>query len=168
MAQLRLAGTVPESIVDGPSIRYTVFVQGCPHACAGCHNPQTHPFEGGTQIEVKDLFADITKRSFVKAVTFSGGEPFCQPEALWELAVGLRARGFDVMAYSGYTFEQLCALQNPMVDCLLSQISLLVDGKFEQDKRDITLQFRGSSNQRVIDVPASLVQKKAVLHPKYN
>ena len=102
MSVLRVAGTIPESIVDGPGIRYVLFTQGCPHRCPGCHNPQTHDFSGGREMTVEALLADITARPYVKAVTFSGGEPFAQPEPLAELAAGLKARGFHLMRYSGY------------------------------------------------------------------
>ncbi len=166
MDTLRLAGTVPESIVDGPGIRYTVFTQGCPHRCPACHNPQTHDFDGGTVVPVANLLADITKR-FTKAVTLSGGEPFCQPQPLAQLATALRAQGFDVMAYSGYTFAQLQAMPDPAVRELLSQLSLLVDGRFIPEQRDISLRFRGSTNQRVLDVPASLTAGAAVWAEQY-
>lgn len=165
--QIKLAGMVAESIVDGPGIRCAVFVQGCPHACEGCHNPQTHDFTGGTDTDVDTLLATICKHPFVKAVTLSGGEPFCQAEALAELAVALRAKGYDIMAFSGFTFEQLLAMEQPAVRTVLEQLSILIDGRFEQQNRDISLRFRGSSNQRVLDVPQSLTQGQAVLHEKY-
>ena len=154
MSVLRVAGTIPESIVDGPGIRYVLFTQGCPHRCPGCHNPQTHDFSGGREMTVEALLADITARPYVKAVTFSGGEPFAQPEPLAELAAGLKARGFHLMSYSGYIFEELLAL--PGARPLLEQLDLLVDGPFVEARKDIGLRFRGSANQRVLDVPASL------------
>ena len=154
MSVLRVAGTIPESIVDGPGIRYVLFTQGCPHRCPGCHNPQTHDFSGGREMTVEALLADITARPYVKAVTCSGGEPFAQPEPLAELAAGLKVRGFHLMSYSGYTFEELLAL--PGARPLLEQLDLLVDGPFVEARKDIGLRFRGSANQRVLDVPASL------------
>ena len=107
---IRIAGTVGESIVDGPGFRYTLFTQGCPHHCPGCHNPQTHDFAGGKDVELDTLLKDMCRSPLVKGVTLSGGEPFCQPEPLYHLAVELKKKGKHLMAYSGYTFEQLMEL----------------------------------------------------------
>ena len=128
--KIRIAGTVGESIVDGPGFRYTLFVQGCPHGCPGCHNPQTHDFEGGQDIELDTLLKDMCRNPFIKGVTFSGGEPFCKAEPLYYLAVELKRKGKHLMAYSGYTFEQLLELSDPFVRKLLGQLDLLVDGPF--------------------------------------
>ena len=160
MAELRIAGTIGESIVDGPGIRYVLFTQGCPHGCPGCHNPQTHDFAGGTEVQVSDLLADILKRPYVKAVTLSGGEPFCQPAPLAQLAAALKDKGFHLMCYSGYTFEELLQLEEARP--LLEQLDLLVDGRFVESRKNIELRFRGSDNQRVLDVPASLAAGSAV------
>mgnify|MGYP002561708142 CR=1 FL=1 len=126
---IRIAGTVGESIVDGPGFRYTLFVQGCPHGCPGCHNPQTHDFDGGQDIALDTLLKDMCKNPFVKGVTFSGGEPFCKAEPLYRLAVELKSRGKHLMAYSGYTFEELMQLSDPYVKKLLGELDLLVDGR---------------------------------------
>ena len=123
--KIRIAGTVGESIVDGPGFRYTLFVQGCPHGCLGCHNPQTHDFEGGQDIELDTLLKDMCRNPFIKGVTFSGGEPFCKAEPLYHLAVELKRKGKHLMAYSGYTFEQLLELSDPFVKKLLGQLDLL-------------------------------------------
>ena len=160
MSALRIAGTIPESIVDGPGIRYVLFTQGCPHGCPGCHNPQTHDFAGGTEVQVSDLLADILKRPYVKAVTLSGGEPVCQPAPLAQLAAALKDKGFHLMCYSGYTFEELLQLEEARP--LLEQLDLLVDGRFVESRKNIELRFRGSDNQRVLDVPASLAAGSAV------
>ena len=165
MAELRIAGTLGESIVDGPGIRYVLFTQGCPHGCPGCHNPQTHDFAGGKEVQVSDLLADILKRPYVKAVTLSGGEPFCQPAALAELAAALKDKGFHLMCYSGFTFEEL--LQREDARPLLERLDLLVDGRFVEAEKNIALRFRGSANQRVLDVPASLAAGTAVWCEKY-
>ena len=165
MSALRIAGTIPESIVDGPGIRYVLFTQGCPHGCPGCHNPQTHDFAGGREVQVSDLLTDILKRPYVKAVTLSGGEPFCQPAPLARLAAALREKGFHLMCYSGYTFEEL--LQMEAARPLLEQLDLLVDGRFVENRKNIDLRFRGSDNQRVLDVPASLAAGSAVWCEKY-
>ncbi len=165
MTELSLAGTIPESIVDGPGIRYALFVQGCPHHCPGCHNPQTHAFEGGRITSVDAAREDILTRRYIKALTLSGGEPFCQAEALYELVKPLKEQGFHLMCYSGYTFEEL--LGKPEVMPLLSQLDLLVDGRFVEAEKNIDLRFRGSANQRVLDVPASLAAKAPVWCEKY-
>lgn len=164
---LRIAGTVAESIVDGPGLRYTVFVQGCPHHCEGCHNPQTHDFSGGTEMTVDALLTDLGRYPYLKGVTFSGGEPFCQAEGLYQLGAALKAQGRSLMAFSGYTFEELRAQSDPYVGKLLGLLDLLVDGRFVLAERSLELRFRGSSNQRVLDVPASLTAGAAVWAEKY-
>ena len=165
--KLRVAGTVGESIVDGPGFRYTVFTQGCPHHCPGCHNPQTHDFAGGTEMELDTLLADILKNKFVRGVTFSGGEPFCQAEPLFRLAEKLKAEGRHLMAYTGYTFEQLLGLDDPFARKLLGALDLLVDGPFIEAERNIELHFRGSANQRVLDAQASLAAEAPVWDERY-
>ncbi len=162
---IRLAGLVPESFVDGPGIRFTVFVQGCPHHCKGCQNPETHNFEGGRLADVDKLFNKIISNPLVSGVTFSGGEPFCQPEPLAYLAGLLKEKGYHLMSYSGYTFEELTAMseKNPSVRELLSRLDLLVDGRFELSQRSLELKFKGSRNQRIIDVPKSLNEGRAVI-----
>lgn len=159
---LRLAGIEPESIVDGPGVRFTVFVQGCPHDCKGCHNPATHDFAAGTEKTLADILAELDKRPYLNGVTLSGGEPFCQAEALLELAQAIRARGKHLLAYTGYTLEELLASDNPFVLPLLRQLDLLVDGRFILSERSLELRFRGSANQRVLDVPASLAAGQPV------
>ncbi|MDY3617412.1 anaerobic ribonucleoside-triphosphate reductase activating protein [Agathobaculum sp.] len=165
--KLRIAGTVAESIVDGPGFRYTVFTQGCPHHCPGCHNPQTHDFDGGTEMKLSVLFADIVKNKFVRGVTLSGGEPFCQAEPLFTLAKALKEDGRHLMAFTGYTFEQLLELPDPYVQRLIGMLDLLVDGPFILAERDIELRFRGSANQRVLDVPKSLAEGAPVWAEQY-
>ena len=162
MKMLNISGIISESIVDGPGIRYVIFVQGCPHQCPGCHNPQTHEFSGGTHVRIEDILAEIEKTPFIRGVTFSGGEPFCQAQGLYELAVDLKKRGKHLMIYTGYTWEELMTLTDPYVKALLSQCDLLVDGRYEEEQRDILLRFRGSSNQRILDVPKSLASGKPV------
>jgi len=151
---LTIAGIEPESIVDGPGIRYTIFVQGCPHKCKGCHNPQTHSFEGGTRITCAEIMKNFKENPMLSGITFSGGEPFCQPEALCVLAREVRILGKNVICYSGYTIEELISLGNvkPAILELLSLTDYLIDGKYIEDLRDLTLPFRGSSNQRFINI----------------
>ena len=151
---IRLAGIVRESIVDGPGIRFTVFCQGCPHACEGCHNPETHDFAGGKDISIERLLEEIDKDKLLAGVTFSGGEPFCQAEAFACLGRGVKERGLNITVFSGYTLEELqdMAAQRADVRELLELTDILIDGPFINELRDLTLQFRGSSNQRVIDM----------------
>ena len=151
---IRLAGIVRESIVDGPGIRFTVFCQGCPHACEGCHNPETHDFAGGKDISIDRLLEEIDKDKLLAGVTFSGGEPFCQPEAFAELGRRVKERGLNITVFSGYTLEQLeeMAVQRAEIRELLDLTDILIDGPFIKEQRDLTLQFRGSGNQRVIDM----------------
>lgn len=162
---IRLAGLVPESYVDGPGIRFTVFVQGCPHHCKGCHNPETHDFNGGRLADVDKIFGKIIRDPLIKGVTFSGGEPFCQPEPLNYLAGLLKEKGYHVMSYSGYTFEELLEMseKNSDVKGLLEKLDILVDGRFELSQRSLELKFKGSRNQRLIDVPKSLKDGRVVL-----
>ncbi len=161
---LKLAGTVNDSIVDGPGIRFTIFVQGCPHRCKGCHNPQTHDFNGGETVTLESLLEKIKGNPLLDGVTLSGGEPFCQAKQLYELASEIKKLGMNIVAYTGYTFEYLTenADHDNFYSELLSVTDYLVDGPFQIDKRDILLKFRGSSNQRIIDVKKSLAEKKVV------
>lgn len=160
--QLRIAGTIEESIVDGPGLRYVLFTQGCPHHCPGCHNPETHAFSGGKLVSLDWVVQDIRKNPIPRGVTFSGGEPFAQPEALTELARALKPLGYHLMAFSGYTFEELYA--EPRFLPLLQELDMLVDGRFVLEQRSLLLRFRGSRNQRILDVPASLATGTAVIH----
>ena len=151
---LMLSGIEPESIVDGPGIRYVLFTQGCPHHCPGCHNPKTHPFEGGTPADIPAILQAIRENPLLKGVTFSGGEPFCQAEELAELAQKIRQEfpRLDIAVYTGYTLEQLQQMQTPGVTQLLEQTDWLIDGLFLLEQKDLTLRFRGSHNQRFIDM----------------
>lgn len=164
MKELRLAGVIRESIVDGPGIRMTVFTQGCPHHCEGCQNPSTHSFDGGYISRPENILKAIDQNPLLRGVTFSGGEPFIQAGALAELAEEVHKRGLDVITYSGFTYEQLTESFDRFPDrkSLLEQTDYLIDGRFELDKKSYNLQYRGSSNQRIIDVKKSLYSGKAV------
>ncbi len=161
---LRIAGTVNDSIVDGPGIRFTIFTQGCPHRCEGCHNPQTHDFNGGEDVTLESLLEKIKGNPLLDGVTYSGGEPFCQARQLYELGLEIKKLGMDIVTYTGYTFEYLTEHSDDenFYGKLLSVTDILVDGRFELAKRDILLRFRGSSNQRLIDVPKSLEAGKVI------
>lgn len=149
-------GFVGDSIVDGPGLRCTLFCQGCPHACPGCHNPDTHPFSGGKALRLDEVLEKIHAHPLCRAVTFSGGEPFCQAEALAPLAELLREQGYELAAYTGYTYEHLAAHGSPAQKKLLSLLHTLVDGPFLLAQRNLSLRFRGSENQRILNIPASL------------
>lgn len=166
---LRLAGIVRESIVDGPGIRFTIFCQGCPHKCEGCHNMQTHDFNGGTYTSLEKIIKAIDENPLLQGVTFSGGEPFSQPAELADLAIMIKDRGLNIYSYSGWTFEQLLekSKSEPDVGRLLENIDVLIDGPFILAQRDLSLLFRGSANQRILDVPQSLKEGKAVLMSQY-
>lgn len=162
---INLYGEVPDSIVDGPGLRYGVFVQGCTHGCPGCHNPESQPAEGGTVTPIADIMARIRENGLISGVTLSGGEPFEQPAACAELARQLRAEGYDVWAYSGYLYEDLLvrARTDEAVAQLLDLIDVLVDGPFVESLKSYTLIWRGSSNQRVIDMVRTRASGEVVL-----
>lgn len=166
---IRLAGVVRESIVDGPGLRFTVFCQGCPHGCEGCHNPATHDFEGGYDCEISKIIVAVDENPLLDGVTFSGGEPMCQPEAFTVLAEELKKRNLNIMVYTGYTYEELLRLAEtrPAVGKLLELTDYLVDGRFILAQRDLTLPFRGSTNQRILDMKQTLAAGKPVLAEKY-
>lgn len=166
---IRLAGVVRESIVDGPGLRFTVFCQGCPHGCEGCHNPATHDFEGGYDCEISKIIAAVDENPLLDGVTFSGGEPMCQPEAFTVLAEELKKRNLNIMVYTGYTYEELLRLAEtrPAVGKLLELTDYLVDGRFILAQRDLTLPFRGSTNQRILDMKQTFAAGKPVFAEKY-
>lgn len=162
--KLRIAGYAPDSVVDGPGIRFVLFTQGCCHNCEGCHNPKTHDPEGGDLVPLTEIVDRIKKTRLIRGVTFSGGEPFLQAAGLVQLARQLRALGLNIITYSGFTFEQLLekAAQDKAVKDLLSLSDILVDGPYVHTQRDLGLAFRGSRNQRLIDLPRSLRAGQAV------
>ena len=164
--KIQLSSIIHDSIVDGEGIRSVIFTQGCPHNCPGCHNPKTIPFEGGTALDIDTVIADI-KHAGLNKVTFSGGEPFAQAEQLYHIAKALKACGYNIWSYSGYTYEALIRHKDPFKQKLLSQIDILVDGPFLLYQRSIEALFRGSSNQRIIDVQKSLAQNEVVLAEKF-
>jgi len=151
---IRLFGKVKESIVDGPGFRYVIFVQGCPHGCKGCHNPGSHDVNGGTLSSTAELWREISAMPHISGVTFSGGEPFLWAGPLAEIGKAARERGLNVMTYSGYTYEHLLKLADDDNDirALLTVTNYLVDGPFILAERDITLPYRGSRNQRILDI----------------
>lgn len=162
---IRMYGTVNDTIVDGPGLRFGVFVQGCSHHCPGCHNPESQPADGGTVRTVAEVYDEIKANPLVHKVTLSGGEPFEQPEACAQLARALKADGYDVWAYTGYLYEDLLRLSegNAAIADLLSAIDVLVDGPFVQSLHSYELKWRGSSNQRLIDMAKTRQRGEVVL-----
>ena len=166
---MRLSGITPESVVDGPGLRYVIFTQGCPHQCPKCHNPESWDLEGGKEFTVKQIIrmmkqqkknlhgephSKLTSVSKIRGITFSGGEPFLQAVDLAKIAHEAREIGWDVVTYTGFTYEELIELSknDAGIKELLSLTDILIDGKFIQKLKSIKLHFRGSSNQRLIDM----------------
>ncbi len=158
---LKIAGIVEESVVDGPGLRFVVFAQGCKRHCPGCHNPHTHDYSAGQSIDTQTLIEMMQGNPLLDGLSLSGGEPFDQPEAFAELADMAHRCGYSVMAWSGYTFEELVASKTQRR--LLEAVDVLVDGPFVIAQRSLSLLWRGSSNQRVIDVKQSLTNNKLTI-----
>lgn len=163
--ELRIAGITGESVVDGPGIRMVIFVQGCPHNCPGCHNPETHDPLGGKLMDVTEIINLIEKAQFIRGITFSGGEPFLQAAGLAKAAASARRRKLDIVTYTGFVFEKLLQRAETDLDilALLQQTDILIDGPYKKEERDLRLAFRGSRNQRIINVPQSLATNKIAL-----
>lgn len=161
--RISLSGISGDSIVDGPGIRLTIFTQGCPHHCPGCHNPQTHDPDGGSWGDTEDILAAAAENPLLDGITLSGGDPFLQPVPCLELAKGAHRLGLNVWTYTGYTWEDLWAENDPEKIALLKETDVLVDGPFLLAERSLELKFKGSKNQRTIDVKKSLEQGKVVL-----
>ena len=158
---LNLSGIVSDSIVDGPGIRTCIFSQGCPHHCPGCHNPETWDFGCGTDMEEETLLEIVRSNPLCRGVTFSGGEPFAQAAGFAKLAKLLKEAGYEVASYTGYTFEELLTGSEDQKK-LLETIDILIDGPFLMAEKSLEIAFRGSKNQRILDVPKSLAAGQAV------
>lgn len=163
--ELRIAGIIKESIVDGPGIRLVVFTQGCNHKCPGCHNPETHSFEGGTLVSIDSVIELAKKNPLLDGITFSGGEPFEQADALSELAVKAKRAGLNIITYTGYTYEYLVqhTSERPEWKKLLDETDVLIDGRFDLQKKNALLKFRGSTNQRIIDLKRTRIYNNLIL-----
>lgn len=161
MANLRLASDVQfDSIVDGPGVRIVIWTQGCPHHCMNCHNPHTHDEKGGKEYAIQDIIEQIQTAQLQTGLTLSGGEPFMQSVELLPVVEAAKAKKLNIWAYSGFTFEEL--IKHDAQRALLEKIDVLVDGKFIDEQRDYRLVFKGSKNQRIIDVQKSLVEHHIV------
>ena len=163
---IRLAADLQsDSIVDGPGLRTVIWTQGCAHHCKECQNPQTWDFEGGGLVPIPDVLEAIDELEYQSGITFSGGDPMYQPEACNEIASYCREKGYNIWVYTGFTFEEILemAKKKPIYKEFLLNIDVLVDGQFVLEERDLNLLFRGSRNQRLIDVPKTLALGKVTL-----
>lgn len=159
---LSILDIIEDTMVDGPGFRTAIYAAGCPNACPGCHNPESWDIRRGREMNTDEILKKVLADPFAD-VTFSGGDPMFQPEGFTELAQAIKQRsGKNIWCYTGYTYERL--LRNPRQAQLLSYIDVLVDGRYRQDLRDESLRFRGSSNQRLIDVQASLHRNEVVMY----
>ena len=158
-----------DSIVDGEGVRSVIWFQGCAHNCPFCHNPETHDFKAGHEVSINKLKKEIAKLEYQNGVTFSGGDPFYQVEALIELTKCVHDNNMNVWCYTGFTFEELIKMskENPKYLEALKNIDVLVDGKFINELKSFDIAFRGSKNQRILDVKKSLEQNKPVIIKKY-
>lgn len=162
---IRLYGLEPESIVDGAGYRTAIFVQGCPHHCKGCHNPGSHDANGGTIWTLDEIEAKFSNHPLLDGITLTGGEPFTQPAQCAALARSAHAMGQNVWTYSGYTLEQLyeMSLENADMKALLDETDVLIDGLFVLEQRSLDLLFRGSRNQRLIDMRQTRITGRLAL-----
>lgn len=166
--KISLSGVTGDSIVDGPGLRLTIFTQGCPHHCPGCHNPQTHDPKGGSWADTDDILAAAAENPLLDGITLSGGDPFLQPVECLALAEGAHRLGLNVWTYTGYTWEALWQENDPARLALLKETDVLVDGPFLLAERSLELRFCGSRNQRLIDVKKSLETGEVMLWEEKN
>ena len=162
---IRLAGIAYESLVNGPGMRRVFFSQGCKHNCKGCFNPDTHSFDGGEEKDMDELIKDVLSNPMIKGVTFSGGDPFERPGEFAYMGEVFKKHGLNIWSYTGYTYEFIVSHFNekPEWRRLINTLDVLVDGEFQQDKKEEGLLFKGSSNQRIIDVKESLKRNQVVI-----
>lgn len=159
----RIAGRIRHSSVDGPGVRYVLFFQGCTHHCPGCQNPETWDPAGGEEIAVRDILEDLKSVRYLDGITFSGGDPLLQPEAVRETADFAHEKGLTVWCYTGWTWEELLEGDaGPEARQALSSVDVVVDGRFVESLKSQKCLYRGSSNQRLIDAAESLAQGRVV------
>lgn len=164
--KIRLAADLQaDSIVDGEGVRTVVWTQGCPHRCKGCHNPGTHDFDGGVLVDVEEVISELKTIKNQTGITLSGGDPICQSDACIAICQAAHDLGLDVWCYTGFTYEMI--LRHPKYKEILPYIDVLVDGKFIEEEKSYDIYFRGSKNQRIIDVSKSLEQEQIILVEKY-
>ena len=158
-----------DSIVDGEGLRTVIWFQGCPHKCKGCHNPKSHDFKGGKETKISEIKEMISNLKHQDGITFSGGEPMAQSDALLEIATYAKEHKLNIWCYTGYTFEELMDMSNtnPIYKEILKTIDTLVEGPFKIEEKSLNMKFRGSKNQRILDSKKSLKNNKPVLIQKY-
>jgi anaerobic ribonucleoside-triphosphate reductase activating protein len=161
---IRLAGIAYGSLVNGPGLRRVLFSQGCRHNCRGCFNPETHSFTEGKLCNMDEIIEEIKNDTIISGITFSGGDPFEQADKFAYIAGSIRETGKNIWCYTGYTFEYILENKEQRTgwNDLLNNIDVLIDGRFEEDKKVTGLKFRGSGNQRIIDVKESLKENKVI------
>ena len=159
--QIRIAGVVNDSIVDGPGIRYTVFFQGCTHHCLNCHNPSTHDLSGGYLIDTDEIIEKVKNNPLLDGITLSGGDPLLQIEGVIELSKKCKGLGLNVVCYTGFTYEELKKFKD--FYRIIENIDYLIDGRYIDNLRDLSLRYRGSSNQRIIDIKKTLDNGEIIL-----
>ena len=149
---LSIIDIIEDTTVDGPGFRTAIYAAGCPNACPGCHNPESWDIKKGKQISTEEILTKVLADDFAN-VTFSGGDPMFQPEGFTKLAQAIKEKSRkNIWCYTGYTLEE-CLADPARRECL-RWIDTLVDGRYVEALRDLSLDFRGSSNQRIIDVGA--------------
>ena len=161
--KIRMFGYSPESIVDGKGFRFAIFVQGCLADCPDCHNPESHDLNGGYLMDTEDLIKEFSENPLLDVVTFSGGEPLLQPEPLTEIARAAKDLNLNIWIYTGFTFEDIINQGDAKVLELLKLADVLVDGRFVKEERSLELKFKGSRNQRLIDLPKTFETGSVVL-----
>jgi anaerobic ribonucleoside-triphosphate reductase activating protein len=162
--QVRLSGIAFESLVNGPGLRRVLFAQGCIHNCKGCFNPDTHGMQGGQMMDMDKIIDDIKSNPLIHGITFSGGDCLEQADKFAYMAKEFKKLQLNIWCYTGYTYEYILENKDKRVgwNDLLNSIDVLIDGKFEEDKCDTSLRYKGSSNQRIIDIKESLKNSKIV------
>ena len=162
---IRLSGIAYESLVNGPGVRRVFFSQGCKHNCVGCFNPDTHDFNGGQLMNMDKLIEDVLNNPIIKGITFSGGDPIEQADKFAYMAKAFKKVNLNIWCYTGYLFEELLEMSKEKVGIreLINNIDVLVDGKFDIKKKEEGLRFKGSSNQRIIDVKESLKNRVIII-----
>ena len=166
--KIRLASSIMrDSIVDGEGLRTVIWTQGCPRHCPGCHNPETIPYDGGKEFDVKEVIEALKDSN--EGITFSGGDPFLQAKACSIIAKALKKQAKSVWCYTGYIYEEILQLKDSKPEFMefLKYIDVLIDGPFIMKKKSMDCLFRGSTNQRLIDVPKSLKNNKTIEVAKY-
>lgn len=164
--KIRLAADLQmDSIVDGEGIRTVIWTQGCPHHCKGCHNPETWAYDQGIEVDVEEVKKELSQLEGQDGITLSGGDPLEQVDACIEICKHAKKLGMNVWCYTGYLYEEV--QNDPEKKKILPYIDVLVDGPFILEERSLDLYFKGSRNQRVIDVPESLKEQKVCLVSKY-